>query len=62
VVERGEEVAITRRGKAVARLVQARSGVDRETARGAAQRIWDMSKGVTLGRLLINSPIDEGRQ
>jgi prevent-host-death family protein len=61
-VEQGEEVVITRRGKAVARLVQARSGVDREKARGAAKRIRDMSKGVTLGETSIKSLIDEGRQ
>jgi prevent-host-death family protein len=61
-VEQGEEVVITRRGKAVARLVHARSGVDREKSRGAAQRIRDMSRGVTLGEGSIKSLIDEGRQ
>jgi prevent-host-death family protein len=61
-VEQGEEVVITRRGKAVARLVQVRSGVDREKARDAAQRIRDMSRGVTLGEISIKSLIDAGRQ
>jgi prevent-host-death family protein len=43
-VEQGEEVVITRRGKAVARLVPARPGVDREKARAALQRIRERAK------------------
>ena len=38
-VESGEEVLITRRGKAVARLVPAEVGFDRAKAARAAQRI-----------------------
>ncbi len=38
-VESGEEILITRRGKAVARLVAAEPGFDRAKARLAAQRI-----------------------
>jgi prevent-host-death family protein len=38
-VEGGEEVLITRRGKAVARLVPAAIGFDRARAAEAAQRI-----------------------
>ena len=60
-VEQGEEVIITRRGRAVARLVPASSGADREQARDAARRIREMSRGVTLGGLPIKSLIDEGR-
>ena len=60
-VEQGEEVVITRRGKAVAKLVSATPEVDREKARAAARRIREMSKGVTLGGLSIRSLIDEGR-
>ncbi len=60
-VAQGEEVVITRRGKAVARLVPATSGVDRDRARAAASRIREMRKGVTLGGLSIKVLIDEGR-
>ena len=60
-VEQGEEVLITRRGKAIARLVPAKPGVDREKARAAARRIREMSKGVTLGGVPLKSLIDEGR-
>ena len=60
-VEQGEEVTITRRGKAVARLVSARPGISREDARAAAQSIREMSKGIMLGRLKIKNLIDEGR-
>jgi prevent-host-death family protein len=49
-VEQGEEVVITRRGKAVARLVSAASGVDREQARAASQRIRERAKKLGLGR------------
>lgn len=60
-VERGEEVTITRRGKAVARLVPSRPGTGRDAARAAAQNIREMSKGVTLGGLKLKDLIDEGR-
>jgi prevent-host-death family protein len=60
-VERGEEVVITRRGKAVARLVPVTSGFDREKARQAAENIIARSKGVTLGGLKIRDLINEGR-
>jgi len=62
LVERGEEVVITRHGKEVARLVPPRESVDREAARAAAQRIRDMSTGVTLGEASIRQLIDEGRR
>jgi prevent-host-death family protein len=61
-VEQGEEIAITRHGKEVARLVPARGGFNRETARAAARRIREMSKGVTLGGLKIKDLINEGRR
>lgn len=60
-VEQGEEVTITRRGKAVARLVPSRPGASREDARAAAQSIREMSKGATLGGLKLKDLIDEGR-
>ena len=62
LVERGEEVVITRHGKEVARLVPPRESADREAARAAAQRIRDMSKGITLGGISIKQLIDEGRR
>lgn len=61
LVEAGEEVAITRGGKVVAKLVPPAPDFDREQARAAAQRIREMRKGVTLGGLSIKDLIDEGR-
>jgi len=60
-VERGEEIIITRHGREVARLVPAKGVVSREMAREAAQRIREMSRGVTLGGLKIKDLINEGR-
>jgi prevent-host-death family protein len=62
LVEKGEEVAITRRGKRVARLVPDTGHRDREKARRAAEDIIEMSKGVTLGGLNIKDLINEGRR
>lgn len=62
-VERGEEIMITRRGRAVARLVPATGGFDREKARRAVENILRLSKGVTLGPgLTIKDLINEGRK
>ena len=61
LVEKGEEVVITRRGKRVARLVPDTSTKNREEARRAAERILERSKGVTLGGLKIKDLINEGR-
>lgn len=60
-VEHGEEIVITRRGKAVARIVPADPGFDRAKARRAVAGILELSKGVTLGGLKIKDLIDEGR-
>jgi prevent-host-death family protein len=60
-VENGEEVLITRRGKAVARLVPAESGFDRAKARRAADGIIEARRGVTLGGLKIKDLVNEGR-
>ena len=60
-VERGEEVIITRHGREVARLVPPRGVVSREAAREAAQRIRQMSQGVTLGGIKLGDLINEGR-
>lgn len=60
-VENGEEVLITRRGKAVARLVPAEPGFDRAKARRAADGLLDARRGVTLGGLKIKDLVNEGR-
>lgn len=60
-VEAGEDVVITRRGKAVARLVPPGATPDRERGRRAAQRIREMRRGVKLGGLSLRALIDEGR-
>jgi antitoxin (DNA-binding transcriptional repressor) of toxin-antitoxin stability system len=62
VVEKGEEIVITRRGKPVARLVPASVGFDREKARRAVENIIARSKGVTLGGIKIKDLINEGRK
>jgi prevent-host-death family protein len=61
-VEAGEEIVITRRGKAVARLVAPGAAtVDRERTQAAAARIRAMRKGVRLDGLSLKGLIDEGR-
>ena len=62
LVQSGEEVAITRHGKRVARLVPDAGSRDVEKARRAAEEIKRMSKGVTLGGLKIKDLINEGRR
>ena len=62
LVEQGEEVTITRHGKAVARLVPPKGVVNRDAARADAQGIREMSKGVTLVGLKIKDLITEGRR
>ena len=61
LVEKGEEVVITRRGRRVARLVPDARGFDRDAARRAASEILANSKGVRLGDVSIRDLIDEGR-
>ncbi len=60
-VEHGEEVIITRRGKAIAKIVPAEPGFDRDKARRAVAGILEASKGVTLGGLKIKDLVGEGR-
>ena len=48
-VERGEEVVITRRGRAVAKLVPIEGGADRNRAREAARHIRELAKAMNLG-------------
>jgi prevent-host-death family protein len=60
-VERGAEIVITRRGKAVAKLVPAEPGFDREKAKRAVAGLLKASKGVRLRGLKIKDLINEGR-
>ncbi len=63
LVERGEEVVITRHGKPAARLVAPDSGADRrERAKEAIERIRRRREGVTLGGISIRELINEGRK
>jgi prevent-host-death family protein len=63
-VEQGEEVVITRRGKAVARLVPVRRRADPEEARAANRRIREraetLKSNITLAEILAWR--DEGRR
>ena len=61
-VERGEEVMITRRGKDIARLVPAASGIDRARAENAARALMEVSRGLSLGSVAIKDLINEGRR
>jgi prevent-host-death family protein len=58
----GEEIAITNRGKVVARLVPPLPEFDREEALRAVERIRARRRGVTLGGLKIRDLIEEGRE
>jgi prevent-host-death family protein len=51
LVERGEEITITRHGKEVARLVPVRPIRSREEARAALRRIRERAEQRKLGRL-----------
>ena len=62
LVEKGEEITITRHGKPVARLVAANDTFDRAAARKAVEEIHEMRKGVTLGGISIKELIEEGRK
>ena len=61
-VEQGEQVLITRRGKAVARLVPADTGIDRVKARRAADGILAARKSLRLAGLEIKDLVEEGRE
>lgn len=60
-VERGEEVTITRHGKAVARVVPVQDA-ERARARAAAEGLRKLSEGLTLGDLDWKALRDEGRK
>lgn len=50
-VERGEDIAITRRGKVVARLVAADAGAASQPASAAIDRLKSSRRGVSLDGL-----------
>jgi prevent-host-death family protein len=50
LVERGEEITITRHGKEIARLVPAKPGFNREEARAAVRRVRERAQQHKLGR------------
>jgi len=49
LVERGEEIVITRHGKAVARLVPRQQAFNRDQARAAIWRIRERAEKLKLG-------------
>ena len=63
LVERGEEVIITRHGRPAAKLVPAKPSVDRAQARAAAQRIRARAAALKCKITLdeIKAYRDEGR-
>jgi antitoxin (DNA-binding transcriptional repressor) of toxin-antitoxin stability system len=62
LAEAGEEIAITNRGRIVARPVPPGPTLDLDEAHAAAARIQARRKGVTLGGLTIKELIEAGRQ
>jgi len=61
LVERGEEIIITRHGKAVARLVPPKPPSDRDQARAALARISKRAEKLKLGPFEWKSCRDKGR-
>jgi prevent-host-death family protein len=60
-VERGEEILITKHGKAVARLVPA-GVVSRDRLKDTAVRLKAFRRGRRLGDLSVKTLIEEGRR
>ena len=61
-VEAGDEVVITRRGRAVARLVSANVGHDRAGARRAADALLAATRGWRLDGVKVKSLHADGRR
>lgn len=61
-VEAGDEVVITRRGRAVARLVSANVGHDRAEARRAADALRAATRGWRLDGVTVNELRADGRR
>jgi prevent-host-death family protein len=63
MVERGEEVTITRHGEPVARLVPVRGDAERARVKALIEEIKETRKGLTLGGgISIKELIEEGRR
>jgi prevent-host-death family protein len=63
LVERGEEVTITRRGAPVAKLVPVRADDEQARIRALIDEIRETRKGLTLGGgVTIKELIEEGRR
>lgn len=60
-VASGEEIVITRRGKAVARLVPMELSFDRAKARRAVEGLIAARRGVTLCGQNLKDLVNEGR-
>lgn len=60
-VERGEEILITKHGKAVARLVPVRV-ISRDRLADTAARLKAFRRGRRLGDLAVKALIEEGRR
>ena len=61
-VSRGEEIVITRRGEAVARLVQPMRADLREQREQAVEALRAARKGVRLRGLSVKKLIEDGRR
>ena len=63
-VERGEEIIITRHGRAVARLIPNSGGIDRAQANAAAEQLRARARKLSLGPFdwaAVKADRDEGR-
>ena len=61
-VERGEEITITRHGRAVARLVPAGTAPGRDRLAATVARLKAFRRGRRLGDLSVRDLIEEGRR
>ena len=61
-VERGEEIVITRHGKAVARLVPVAAAPGRARLADTVARLKVFRRGRRLGDLSVRELIEEGRR
>jgi prevent-host-death family protein len=62
MVAHGDEIIITRRGKAAARLLPAEMGNERGKAESAVAAILEIRQGVALDGLSIKDLVNEGRK
>ena len=61
-VERGEEITITRHGRAVARLVPVEAAPERARLADTVARLKAFRRGRRLGGLSVRELIEEGRR